>query len=146
MGKLSNDERIEKVKSLLKALANYHHDFTDIAPFVKQKIGDSPDPYGNVWNKDVKVFDRKANNFGHGPKNQTTPKGTNSYLGEAFSRKHFVEVCLQNRLDIEQRGVSRTRQLVFEPNIHTAFETFIGVFVSELWVNAIVVNFMFSVD
>jgi hypothetical protein len=93
---LSDKERILKVKALLRAIANSGENARDIAPFIKSGVGNRPDPYGNEWGKNVKVFDREGNHFGHGPENQTTPKGSHSYLqtvDESVSRKHFIETA-----------------------------------------------------
>jgi hypothetical protein len=68
--KLSNQERILKVKAFLKAIAATGDNFRDIKPFIKN--GPGADPYGDEWGKDVKMFDRKANRYG-ATENPTTP-------------------------------------------------------------------------
>ena len=87
--KLSDEERLLKVKKFLAALANSGDDARDIRPFIKR--GPGPDPYGNEWGKNVKVFDRKTNHYGH-TNNPTTPKGTNAYLrGRALPNLPITE-------------------------------------------------------
>jgi len=86
---LSSEQRLKKVKAFLAAVANSGSNFGGAAPFIKPGLGNQKDPYGNVFGSKVKVFDRKINNFGHGPDNPTTPS-RNSYLQtESVSRKHF---------------------------------------------------------
>jgi hypothetical protein len=92
---LSDKERLIKVKKFLAALANSGDDARDIRPFIKR--GPGPDPYGNEWGKNVKVFDRKTNRYGHS-KNPTTERGTNSYI----QRKPLPNLPIQESLlDVE---------------------------------------------
>jgi hypothetical protein len=58
--KLTDEERADKVKAFLRALAGAPAEFTNLEPFIKQ-LDPGPDPYGN---------DRRAKKYKTGPYNR----------------------------------------------------------------------------
>jgi hypothetical protein len=92
--KLTDQQRITKVRNVLKAIANTGNNFRDLKPFIK-RVPKGSDYLGNDFGKNaVRVFDRMSNRYGADPENPTTPKGTNAYL----QRKPLPNLPIQESL------------------------------------------------
>jgi len=67
-GKLSDEDRIKKVKLFLKKLSRVGNDAKNMRPFLKNlNVGDKENYLGVKYGDATKPFSRKANHYGHSP-------------------------------------------------------------------------------
>jgi hypothetical protein len=84
----------EMIRAFLKKLTSTKPDPSKDYFDVIDSVGE--DPYGNDFGKGVKVFDRKAHRYGHGPNEENELRGSTSAArtlrpkSQEFDDEHFV--------------------------------------------------------